>query len=472
MPQSHDKACSAIALDLGSTRIKLGYADAAGRLVRVDALDAPQAIGDGLIREIEPRALRDPVERLLDECADGRDDRVGGQRFGLVCQRSTFVVWDRDSGHELTPLISWQDRRAADWCERHHVPGDTLLRERAGLLLSPHYAGPKLAAMQAQDQTLAAALASGDALFGTLDAWLTWRWTGGRIHRTDLTMAARTGMVDIVTGEWSDELLELFGVPRTALPEIVASDAAPVALNNGLRLCAGLADQASGALAVLGAAPDAALVNLGTGGFVLRVIDGPNRRVPGYLTAPVLASGSHGQRYVLEGTINGAGPAVDQFGAGPTTLVFNDATPDGFALPDMYGIGAPHWRPEFGQVLSAGAQRLDTAGQRRIVIEGLLFRVYEILCATGAGQLPAQVYLSGGLTREPAIAHGLASLLGQPVQVLGESETTLVGAARLALGLEPRGEFAVTTVEPSAAGSYLRDKFPRWKAWVGELLNQ
>ena len=472
MPEHQEIAPAAMALDLGSTRLKLGYADASGHLTRVDAVDAPAAVGNDLIREFEPRALWTQVERLLHERSARVDNPAGAQCFGLVSQRSTFVVWERETGRELTPLVSWQDRRAADWCEQHHAAGDALLRERAGLLLSPHYAGPKLAAMQAQDQVLAAALASGDALFGTLDAWLTWRWTGGRVHRTDLTMAARTGMVDITTGRWSAELLELFGVPRSALPDIVMSDAAPVELNNGLRLCAVLADQASGALAVLGAATDAALVNLGTGGFVLRAVGGPDRRVPGYLTAPILSSTAYGDRYVLEGTINGAGPAVDGFGAGPTTLATGDAAPDGFALPDMHGIGAPHWRPEFEQVLSSSTQQLDVAEQRRIVSEGLLFRVYEILEETGEGQLPTHVYLSGGLAREPAIAQGLASLLGQPIQVLEESETTLAGVARLALDLEPHGAFAVTTVEPSAAGAYLRQKFPRWKEWLKALLRQ
>lgn len=321
------------------------------------------------------------------------------------------------------------------------------------------------------DRGLADAVHAGDALFGNLDAWLAWKWTNGAVHRTDLTMAARTGMVDISTGEWADELLELYGVPRTVLPEIVTSDAAAVELRNGLRLSASIADQGSGALAVLDPDADAALVNLGTGGFVLRPVDDPRLRVRGYLTAPILASDRRRNRYVLEGTINGAGPAVDQFGEGPSHLPATDPCPDGFAIPDMAGIGAPHWRPEFDLTFSTAAANLtEPADRRRIVIEGLLFRIFEILSDVSRGCRPERIYLTGGLAREPDIARGLASLLGQPVDVFDEPEATLLGAARLALDIAPYAALDAERVEPSDSGAYLIAKFARWTEWVRSVL--
>jgi len=465
MPTTREKTNAALAIDLGSTRFKLGCANADGNLTRVDAVAAPQMSGTGLVREIDAVEFLGQVDRLLDTYPGD----VTGLPLGLVCQRSTFLVWDRGSGRALTPVISWQDRRAADWCELHRN-ADELLRLRAGLLMSPHYAGPKLAAMLGDDPDLAAALHAGDAVFGNLDAWLAWMWTNGASHRTDLTMAARTAMVDISVGDWSDELLDLYRVPRKALPEIVTSDAASVELKNGLRLTASIADQGSGVLAVLDPAEDAALVNLGTGGFVLRPISDANVRIRGYLTAPILASRRRGNRHVLEGTINGAGPAVDRFGAGPSPLPAQDPCPEGFAIPDLAGIGAPHWRPELGLTLSSAIRRSADAEQRRVVIEGLLFRIFEILRDVGDGRVPEVVYLSGGLAREPGVAHGLASLLGQPVHVFDEPEATLLGAARLALDVDPFAAVAAERIDPSNAGAYLPAKFPRWSEWLRGVL--
>lgn len=462
---TREKTNAALAIDLGSTRFKLGCADAAGNLIRVDAVAAPPMSGAGLVREIDASEFLGRVDRLLDTYPGDVTDLP----LGLVCQRSTFLVWDRDSGRALTPVISWQDRRAANWCELH-LDADELLRRRAGLLMSPHYAGPKLAAMLDDDPNLAAALKHGDALFGNLDAWLVWTWTNGASHRTDLTMAARTAMVDISAADWSDELLDLYRVPRGALPDIVTSDEAAVDLINGLRLTASIADQGSGALAVLDPREDAALVNLGTGGFVLRPVGDANTRIRGYLTAPILSSRQRGDRHVLEGTINGAGPAVDRFGAGPSPLPARDPCPDGFAIPDLAGIGAPHWRPELGLTLSSAARLAKPADQRRVVIEGLLFRIFEILCDVGDGRLPEAVYLSGGLAREPGVASGLASLLGQPVHVFDEPEATLLGAVRLALDIDPFAAVDAERIEPSDAGAYLRAKFPRWSEWLRGVL--
>ncbi|NND36251.1 MAG: hypothetical protein HKN81_03860 [Gammaproteobacteria bacterium] len=466
MPNAREKSVAAVAIDLGSTRFKLGCVDASGRLSRVAALPAPRLHGEGLVRQVEAESFLRQVECLWDEF----EGAMAGMPFGLVCQRSTFVVWDRQSGGPLTPVVSWQDRRAADWCEEHAF-ADELLRRRTGLLMSPHYAGPKLAAMMRTDPELAARLKSGDALFGTLDAWLTWVWTDGTVHRSDLTMAARTAMVDIVAGDWSDELLELYGVPRSALPDIVATDAAPVDLRNGARLTASIADQASGALAVLDPRLDAALVNLGTGAFVLRPIGDSSIRRDGYLTGPILSSATLGHRSVLEGTINGAGPAVDRFGRESAALPTDDPAPEAFAIPDLAGIGAPHWRPEFDLTLSRAAQQLEVPlEQRRVVIEGLLFRVYEILRDVSDGLLPANVYVSGGLVRDPAVAQGLATLLDAPVHVFDEAESTLLGVARLAVGIDPFAAAEAECVAPAAAGVYLRDKFCRWEAWMRGIL--
>ena len=463
----------AVALDLGSTRFKLGAIDAAGSLLDLRAVPAPALSGTGLIREGQPDAYLQAIDALLEPDSGGFPSSVlpAGLPLGLVCQRSTFVIWDRHNGRALTPVVSWQDRRADDWCTAH-ADIEPLLIRRTGLLLSPHYAGPKLAVMLAADPQLVARLQAGDALFGNLDAWLSWRWSGGAQHQTDVTMAARTAMFAIDAGDWDDELLAVFGVPRAALPAVTGSvQGNPVSVA-GLQLRGSIADQAAGVVAMIPAgvsAQSGCLINFGTGAFVMQPVEGPGVRKAGYLTGPVLASTQHGTRFAIEGTINGVGPAIDSFGPGPTALPTADTCPDAFMLPDCSGVGAPHWRADIGLTLSKSARCLSKSQQRLICIEGLLFRVYEILLGLNDAELPERILVSGGLAREPAVADGLAALFNQPVMLLNEAEATLLGAARLAGGLSPYSAPGFKTVSADASGQYLSRKFERWRAWCAEI---
>jgi len=458
----------AIALDLGSTRFKLALLGDDGQLYDIRTVPAPPLAGDGLIREGDPQEFLRVVRRLLEQ----RPTQASGIPLGLVCQRSSFTIWEKASGQALMPMVSWQDRRAADWCDAH-MDQKHLIQKHAGLRMSPHYMGPKLAAMQRDDAKLSDQLASGEYLVGNLDAWLAWNWTHGRAHQTDLSMGARTALLDIQTGNWSAPLLEMFHVPGVVLPDLVSTCCDALPLDFGLSLRASIADQASSAIAVIDPDDDVALVNFGTGAFVLYPTDDPAIRKPGYLTAPVLgAPGTGGVRFVLEGTINGAGPALDQFGPGPTCLPVDDPCPEGFAIPDQAGLGSPHWRPEFGLTLSDVVESLPAIDRRRCVLEGLLFRVTEILTDLGDGRLPRRLLVSGGLARDPGVASGLANLLGSSVTLLQEQETTLLGAARLAAGLEPFANPKTRIIERTGAGAYLPEKYLRWKKWLQELLTE
>lgn len=455
----------AIGLDLGSTRIKAGVLDREGRLGGVEAVDAPALAGDGAIRECDAEAYADAAHGLLRSVAGGVS---AGTPLGIASQRSSFTIWSRASGRPVTPLVSWQDRRAAAWCAAHRALEPEVVR-RTGLPLSAHYAGPKLAAMQGTDPDLAGKLRSGEHVFGTLETFLAWRWSGGRPHETDLSVAARTLLVDLHTASWSDELLARFEVPPGILPAIVPTRGRSVALDLGLRLAATVADQAAGALAMLADTERSVLVNLGTGAFVLRLTDNADRRQKGYLTAPILGDPAQA-RFSMEGTINGAGPALGHFAVGPTPLPDADPSPEAFAVPDLAGLGSPYWRPSIGLTLSPGAQTLDGAGRRRAVLEGLLFRVAEIMDDLCGDSAPERVLLAGGAARETSVALGLATLLGRPVEVLDEQESGLIGAARLAAGFQPYAPAPARRVDPGAGG-YLLAKRRRWRDWLATVLS-
>jgi glycerol kinase len=452
----------AAAIDLGSTRFKLALLDDNNRLFAIQAMRAPPLHGNGLIREANAHEFLDSATNLLRRLPTD----AAGIPVGLVCQRSSFTVWDKQTGQAAIPMVSWRDRRAEQWCQEHTMLQDRL-QKYTGLRLSPHYVGPKLAAMQQQDRKFARQLASGKFIVGNLDAWLVWHWTAGRVHQTDVSMAARTAMLDIEHFEWSAPLLNDFQVPAAALPKLVATQCPEQSLGSGLSLRVSIADQAASALAVLEPGKNVALVNFGTGAFVLVSARNSAERKPGYLMAPTFGEiGNGNARFVLEGTINGAGPAVDRFGPGPTEFPVDDPCPDGFAIPDQTGIGSPHWRADFGLTLSRHAHDLPALDKRRCVLEGLLFRVREILGDLENEGLPDHVLISGGLVQDPGVAAGLSSLLGHPVSVLREPETTLLGTARLAAGLEPYVGPDVLVVEPTDAGAYLPDKYLRWRQWL------
>jgi len=451
-----------LALDLGTTRIKGALVDEAGRMVKVAAAKAPPLTVAGSSVTGDAFAYVMATMGLMAELSAGRPSPSS---LAIACQRSSFLLMEGTQARPVTPLISWQDRSAAVWCDRHRdrvaeVTGAT------GLPLSPHYAGPKLALLLEQKPGLRRRLAKGKLTFGTLETLLLRVISGSRVHRTDLTQASRTLLVDLGTGNWSPPLLDTFGIPAACLPEIGPTAGVDLPLSGGLHLAVSIADQSAACLALLGGDETATVVNLGTGGFVLHPTSTTPVRLPGYLTTPLLGEAGR-TLFALEGTINGAGPALDRYGSPPTVLPETDPAHDAFSLPDLAGIGAPHWRPDLGLTLSPAAEALDAAGRRRTVLEGLLFRVAEILDAIAPPE--GRIVVGGGATRDPAIVTGLAALLGRPVAVAPEAEATLTGVARLAVP-DPAPPPLLRTVEPGSPGAYLREKYSGWQAWLAELL--
>ena len=173
---------------------------------------------------------------------------------------------------------------------------------------------------------------------------------------------------------------------------------------------------------------------------------------------------------MVEGTINGAGAALDRFEATGAVMQETDPDPDAFCLPDVAGLGSPHWRPDIGLRFSEAAEKLDPIATRRVVLEGLLFRIRQILNDLTADIPPHRILLSGGVTGDPLLAEGLAALIGREVEVLKESEAGLIGAARLAAGMEPYADPSTTVVQPGSPGAYLSEKYESWSAWLRELL--
>jgi len=445
-----------IALDLGSTRIKGARLTATGELASIRAVPAPPLTGDGEIREGDAAAYRDAAEGLLAQFTDG----VAEVSLAVATQRSSLVIWEAATGHPVTPLVSWQDRRASAWCAAHrHL--ESVVTARTGLPLSPHFMGPKLALLMASDGALKGGMERGALRCGTLETYLLAHLSHGRVYRTDATVAARTLLMERRTGDWGGGLLEWFGVPRRALPEIAPNAGISVPLDGQIRVVASLSDQAAGAAAVLGPDPGHFLVNLGTGGFVLRAALPGETAPPGYLESPLPGAGR-----ALEGTLNGIGPALLALAPGPTPVPDTDPAPAAFWVPDSAGIGTPHWRADRGPIGSREAFLLAPEDRRRVFLEGIVFRLREILEDLAVPAVAPRVTLAGGMAREPFLGAALGACTGIPVRHLDEPEATLLGAARLGAGMPPHGGIAPP---PCAApgGDYLAAKYAAWRAWMG-----
>jgi glycerol kinase len=456
----------AVAVDLGSSRIKAAGLQVDGRLTKPVAAEAPPLSGRQGVHQGSARDYLTVAKAVLREILDSSP---AGIPVAIASQRSTFLLWDAATSDPLTPLISWQDRRAQAWCRsrmERYGPKAAI----TGLPLSPHYAGAKLAHLFKHDPRLKTAAAEGRALFGTLDSYLIWHLTGSRYHQTDLSMAARTLLADIHRCAWSPQMLAFFDLPAVFLPGIVPTTGRDIPLTCGGRLTASLADQAAGLIAADPAAGRTIAVNLGTGGFVMAATGRHAAHLPGYLTAPVRQNAGGAVDYALEGTINAIGPALAGH-PGPTpALGPEDLAPDCFCLPDNAGVGAPYWRADIELPFSKAAANSSSTQRRRIIMEGIIFRVCRMVDDFLKIQPFDRILISGGLSTEPFIAQGLAACSGLEVAAGLEPEATLWGAAALAAA-RPMPPPAVKKIAPpNARGRYLKAKFEHWKTWVDDVL--
>jgi glycerol kinase len=364
---------------------------------------------------------------LAAAAAAGLDDV---DTVAITNQRETTVVWDRTTGRPVAPAIVWQDRRTADRCRELDA---RLIRERTGLVPDPYFSATKL------EWLLREHSAPGLA-FGTVDSWLVWKLTGGREHVTDTTNASRTLLASLDPLEWDDELLALFGVDRALLPRIVAS-AEPLGegeiLGRTVQL-KGIAGDQQAALYGHGChAAGEGKATYGTGSFVL-VHTGDDASPPPHgLLKTAAADG-----YALEGAVLVSGAAIQWLRDGLGVLA-DAAESEALArsvestggvvfIPALAGLGSPWWDAD-ARGLVAGITRGTTRAHLvRAALEAIAHQVADVVDALP--ERPAVLRADGGATANGFLMQFQADLLGMPVEVAAERETTALGAASLAAG--------------------------------------
>ena len=371
--------------------------------------------------------------------------------IGITNQRETTLVWERASGRPIAPAIVWQDRRTADACARLKAEGvEADVTLRTGLLLDPYFSATKLAWLLDTVPGAREQARDGKLAFGTVDTWLLWNLTGGRVHATDVTNASRTLLYNIATLDWDDELLGLFDIPRALLPQVRECAApfgvtAPGVLDAEVAILGIAGDQQAATIGQACFSPGMMKATFGTGCFAL-LNTGAERVASRNRLLTTIAYRLDGRvAYALEGSIFIAGAAVqwlrDGLGilasadqSGPLALAA-DPTQRVVMVPAFTGLGAPHWDSEargaiFGLTRNSGPKELA-----RAALESVCFQMADLLAAMRA-DWPALtepvLRVDGGMTASDTTMQWLADIVGTPVERPHVLETTALGAAWLA----------------------------------------
>jgi glycerol kinase len=370
--------------------------------------------------------------------------------IGITNQRETVVVWERASGRPLHNAIVWQDRRTADQCATLRAAGhEAAVRAKTGLVLDPYFSATKLAWLLEHVPGLRARAQAGEIACGTIDTWLAWKLSGGRLHVTDPSNASRTLLYDIHSGRWDDTLLELFGIPAAMLPAVLPSShdhgGIDATLLGAAVPLAGIAgDQQAALFGQACHSPGMAKNTYGTGCFML--LNTGATAVPsqhGLLCTRAAGTGAEA-RFALEGSVFIGGAVVQWLRDGLGIIQSSNevealaaSVPDAggvVVVPAFTGLGAPHW-DAFARGAVLGLTRGSSKGHiARAALEAIAFQSAELLLAMQQDCAGAvrELRVDGGAAANNLLMQFQADLLGIPVVRPAVLETTALGAAYLA----------------------------------------
>jgi glycerol kinase len=461
-----------LAIDQGTTSSRALLFDAAGQV----AATAQQEL-----RQYYPQpgwVEHDPEEIWRDTVAVCREAAAGiapGDiaAIGIANQRETTLLWERTTGRPLHHAIVWQDRRTAERCRELQRDGaEALVTGRTGLLIDPYFSATKLAWLLDNVPEAKAQAERGALCFGTIDSFLLFRLTGGAVHATDATNAARTLLYDIVRQDWDEDLLRLFRVPRALLPEVRDNAAAFGAatadfLGRSIPVTGMAGDQQAALVGQGCVAPGMIKSTYGTGCFALMNTGAEARDSRHHLLTTIAYRLDGRATYALEGSIFVAGAAIQWLrdglrvlddAAASARLAAERAEPSGvYLVPAFTGMGAPHWLPEARGALFGLTRDTDRADLVRAALEAVCYQTHDLLdaFAADAGVAPRALRVDGGMARNDWLLQFLADMLDMPVERPAINEATAFGAACLAA----TGAGLCATPESFGAGWKLDRRF-------------
>jgi len=456
-----------LGIDQGTTQTTAVIVNEHGEMLEKNSAQLPARFPQAGWVEQEPQ---DIVRTVKEACAPLLD-KYDIAAVGFDNQGETFIVWDKDNGEPVTPAIVWQDTRGQSVCDSLASSLDlSLLRQKTGLLLDSYFSAPKLKWVFENYPEIRKQAHDGKLLFGTTETWVIWKLTNGKLHVTDPSTASRTLLFDMNSFEWDDDLLKLFAVPSSMLPEIKpsASYIGDVDFGNGkpLPLHAMLVDQQAALFGQACFNAGEMKCSFGTGSFLLMNIgDKPRLSNNGLLTTVGWNFDGH-TAYAFDGGIFVTGSAVqwlrDNLKVIPDVVSSNDAAKrsadlDVVVVPALQGLAAPHWRTDVRGAMF-GLNRSTTSDDIvRATLDGIACRVYEVVVAMSQdlGQRPPHLKVDGGPSGNPYLMQMIADLLNLEVRVSAALEATAIGIANLA-GV-------------SALGTSFEELSKNWKAETSYL---
>ncbi len=440
-----------LALDQGTSSSRAALVDAEGLLIATASEGFPSLYpADGWVEQ-EPEALwrsqLDAARRLLGEQQVSPADLAA---IGLTNQRETVLLWRRSDGRPLHSALVWQDRRTAERCAALKATGcEPEIRERTGLVLDPYFSATKLEWLLENVRGAREAAERGELAAGTVDTYLLWRLTGGRVHVTDVSNASRTLLWNLREERWDPALLELFRVPERLLPEVRPSagsfgETDAEWFGRSIPITGVAGDQQAALFGQAGFAPGALKNTYGTGCFLLlnTGMESPSSRSGLLTTAAWRLDGE--TRFALEGSVFSAGSAVQWLrdglhliGTAAESEPLAASVPDSggvFLVPAFTGLGAPYWDPHARGTIVGITRDTTRAHLARATLEAIAFQTCEVAEAmqVDAGQPLRELRADGGASGNDLLMQIQADLLGVPVARAAVRETTALGAGWLA----------------------------------------
>ena len=443
-----------LAIDQGTTSTRAILFDRDLTVLAIEQQEFPQHYPRAGWVEHDPEDLwRSTVAVVSGVLARSGTRAADIAALGITNQRETTILWDRATGAPIHRAIVWQDRRTADACTALKARNvEPQLTARTGLVLNPYFSATKIAWLLDNVPGARQRAAAGELAFGTVDSFLLWRLTGGRVHATDATNAARTLLYDLKTGDFDHDLLEVFGVPRPLLPEIRDSAADfgltdPALFGGPIRIAGIAGDQQAATVGQACFTPGMAKCTYGTGAFALLNTGAEPVASANRLLTTVAYQLGGKRTYALEGAIFVAGAAVqwlrDGLGiigaAAETAGLAETADPSQavYFVPALVGLGAPHWDPDARGALFGITRGTTPKEIARAALESVGYQTRDLLDAMrrdwpAASATDTVLRVDGGMVASDWTLQFLADILDAPVDRPAVLETTALGAAYLA----------------------------------------
>ena len=400
--------------------------------------------------EHDPEVLWSTVLAVVRTVLDRlRTRRISVAAIGVTNQRETTIAWNKRTGTPLYNAIVWQDRRTAELCSKLEKAGvEHYLAEKTGLRLDPYFSATKMAWILKHVPEARAAADRGDLAFGTVDSFLIWRLTGGRVHATDATNASRTALFDIISNRWDEQLCREFGIAGSTLPQVLdctdafgETDAAVLGASLPIRGVAG--DQQAALIGQAGLSPGDVKSTYGTGAFLMlntgkRLVHSNNRLLG------TIAYRLGGQTtYALEGSILSAGATIQWLRDGLELFTTSnevealagsvESTGGVYLVPAFTGLGAPYWDPDARGAIVGLTRASQRAHIARAGLDSVVYQTRDLLDAMAAdGVIPGLLKVDGGMARNDLFLQRLADILALPILRPRVAEATAWGAACLA----------------------------------------